>query len=273
LDAKVILVSHHNPARFLEHPDLTRASKLDVRWAVALEQRVVDRAAAVVCPSHYMRDCFNETYQFSGLVQVIPNLLDIDWLQDIEAQDPRPAMGLEADAPLIYLPAAGSRLKGAAYLPDLIRCLAAQTPDPLGFYLPGYVEPEVAAALADLPANVRLHRTGQQPYEIHIAAVKACSFGISPSLMENYSMALLEAVHCGLPMLAFDTGGNSDIIRDGRNGALVPEGDGAALCAAAAHLLDAATLQKLRTNALEFSRRALDPAQAAQAYVELIQSL
>ena len=232
-DTKMILISHHNPARFLDHPVLTKGSKLDVRLALRLEQRVVDCIDAVVCPSSYMRDTFEGTYQFDGPIQVIPNLLDFEWLEALPAQDSRPRMGLAAEDVLIYLPSAGSRLKGADYLPKLIRCLAAARQDPIGFYLPGHVEPETAKALASLPDNVRLYAPGQQIYAELVSHVKACSFGVSPSLKENYSMALLEAVHCGVPMLAFDTGGNRDIIRDGRNGYLVPEGDGEALCSAA----------------------------------------
>lgn len=271
--ARVILVSHHNPARFLDHPELKSMSVLDVHWAVALEQRVLAKVDAVVCPSHYMRHWFEKTYLFGGPVRVIPNLLDADLLAAIEKQDPRLAIGLAPDDPLIYMPSAGSRLKGAHYLPELIRCLATQAPKKLGFYIPGYVEPLVVAALAELPANVQLHLAGQQPYQAHIAAMKACSFGISPSVMENYSMALLEAVWCGVPMLAFETGGNGDIIHDGQNGYLMPEGDAQALCRAATPLFDPVILQALKRQTAAYSHTELSPDRALQAYLDLIQSL
>lgn len=271
--ARVILVSHHNPARFLNHPELQSMSKLDVRWALCLEQRVLDRVDAVICPSDYMHRCFEQTYHFGGPLHVIPNLLDADGVEGIAAEDPRPALGLAPDDLLIYMPAAGSRLKGAGYLPELIYCLAAETQRTLGFYIPGYVEPDVAAALLDPPANIRLHLAGQQPYEAHVAAVKACSFGISPSVMENYSMALLEAVWCGVPMLAFNTGGNSDIIHDSRNGYLIPEGEVQSFSQAALSLFDPAALGALQEQTAEYSRRELGPERALQAYLDVIQSL
>lgn len=53
-----------------------------------------------------------------------------------------------------------------------------------------------------------------------------------PSLSEGYSVALLEACAAGLPIVATDVGGNREIVRDGRNGRLVPAADTAALASA-----------------------------------------
>lgn len=48
---------------------------------------------------------------------------------------------------------------------------------------------------------------------------------------EPFSMAILEALAAGLPVLAADTGGAKDLIRDGVNGALYRTGDATALAA------------------------------------------
>lgn len=57
------------------------------------------------------------------------------------------------------------------------------------------------------------------------------------SLSEGYSMALLEACASGLPIVATDVGGNSEIVVDGRNGLTVAPADGEALAGAIAALL------------------------------------
>jgi glycosyltransferase involved in cell wall biosynthesis len=57
------------------------------------------------------------------------------------------------------------------------------------------------------------------------------------SLSEGYSMALLEASAVGLPIVATDVGGNSEIVHDGGTGRLVPPGDPQALAEAMLALL------------------------------------
>ena len=57
------------------------------------------------------------------------------------------------------------------------------------------------------------------------------------SVSEGYSMALLEACAVALPIVATDVGGNGEIVRDGRNGRLVPASDPRALADAMIALL------------------------------------
>ena len=59
-------------------------------------------------------------------------------------------------------------------------------------------------------------------------------------------MALLEAGVCGVPMVAFDVGGNADVVSNGRSGVLVPSLDIEALIKAACRLLDADYSANLR---------------------------
>lgn len=54
------------------------------------------------------------------------------------------------------------------------------------------------------------------------------------SLREGISNTILEAMASGLPIVATDTGGNRELVKDGVNGVLVPPGDSAALSKAIA---------------------------------------
>jgi glycosyltransferase involved in cell wall biosynthesis len=271
--SRVILVSHHNPARFASHPTLTDFSQIDARWALQLEQKILRKVDIVVCPSNYMKDWFQKSYQFSGPVQVIPNLLDTELLDRIPAFDLQSQLAMHPDDVLIYMPSAGSRLKGAQYVLQIIREISEYSERRVGFYIPGDALPEIVEGVAKLPEGVQVCLAGQIPYEEHIANMKACTFGISPSLLENYSMALLEAVSCGVPMVAFSTGGNSDIIQDGKNGYLAPEGDINALWNLAKNLVHDLNPNKFKDQTKIYSRTKLSARNALDGYLALIEGL
>ena len=52
---------------------------------------------------------------------------------------------------------------------------------------------------------------------------------VAPSVVENLPNTVLEAMACGVPAVAFDTGGMADAVRHKETGYLVPFGDVEAL--------------------------------------------
>lgn len=67
---------------------------------------------------------------------------------------------------------------------------------------------------------------------------------VHPAPVDNLPNVVLEALACGLPTVAFDTGGLSDMVRPGLSGWLARPVTAAALCAALSEAL--ATLERLR---------------------------
>ena len=64
------------------------------------------------------------------------------------------------------------------------------------------------------------------------AVMRGLDLFVLPSLSEGISNTILEAMACGLPVLATAVGGNADLVADGVTGQLVPPGDVDAMAAA-----------------------------------------
>ncbi|MDT5262490.1 MAG: hypothetical protein QOC61_1494 [Acidobacteriota bacterium] len=82
---------------------------------------------------------------------------------------------------------------------------------------------------------------------------------VSASRSEAFGMALVEALACGVPVVATATEGASEIVEEGVTGSLVPLGDVRALAAAVASLLeDEERRRSLGARAREVARERFD---------------
>jgi glycosyltransferase involved in cell wall biosynthesis len=74
-----------------------------------------------------------------------------------------------------------------------------------------------------------------------------CSFGT-----EATSLALLEAMSLGIPIIATDYGGNCDVVEDGVNGCIIPTKSAAAFVQAAEKIIwNSGMIAVMRKNAIE----------------------
>jgi N-acetyl-alpha-D-glucosaminyl L-malate synthase BshA len=99
--------------------------------------------------------------------------------------------------------------------------------------------PERAGALAELDRlglGADVEALGEPP---DLAAVLAdADLFLLPSETESFGLAALEALACGVPVIASDVGGLPEVVSDGEVGFLCPVGDVAAMSARARRLLD-----------------------------------
>lgn len=269
----LILVAHHIPARFIDNSLLGNFCKIDVIKATALEQRVLNKVCAVVCPSEYMKRVFQETYSFAGEIVVIPNPMDENLIDSVPMHDVRIEMELPQEAPVVYIPSAGSRFKGSRYVSEIVRRLATSYGSRLGFYLSGTIDAELRAELKYTPANAHLFMPGHVDFHSNISYVKSCSFGVSPTLLESFGMALLEAGYCNVPMVTFDVDGTGEVIKDGVNGFLVKLLDLEGLISTAIKLLDSEICEKYSYSSTCYVRDTFSSPRIAEHYLDLIRKL
>jgi colanic acid/amylovoran biosynthesis glycosyltransferase len=94
----------------------------------------------------------------------------------------------------------------------------------------------VVHTVADLGLEDHVHLRGNVPSAEVARRLQAADVFLLPSLDEGLPTVLLEAMACGVPVVATDCGGVSEAFTDGVEGLLVPRRDAAALADALTRL-------------------------------------
>lgn len=130
------------------------------------------------------------------------------------------------------------------------------------------------AALREQAGRLRLdvRFAGQLPTEALVGAYSAATVVVHTRPDEVFSLALLEALACGAPIVAANGGGTAELI--GEAGVLVAPGDGAAFARALGALLENGDRRvALGSAARERALERYSQARMVQDYLALLQSL
>jgi glycosyltransferase involved in cell wall biosynthesis len=145
-------------------------------------------------------------------------------------------VGIPEDARVLIVVAKLMEQKGHAVLLHAIRPLLDRHPD-LHVLLvgDGPLRQSLIATVGQLPAPERIRMVGNRSDVSDLLA--ASDLFVLPSLWEGLPMALLEAMASGLPVVATDVSGSSQVVVDNETGILVPPGNVDRLRAAIATIL------------------------------------
>ncbi len=194
-----------------------------VRWQRRSRTRQIRAMDAVIVPSQYLKQLVISWGVEPAKIHVIHNALSLPAAPSQSRAEIRRELGWP-DRPTLITAARLQPWKGIDHLinavsdmPDMGLIIAGDGPDR------GRLE-QLARPLGD-----RVVFTGQlASNELHRLMVAADGLALY-SGYEGLSHTLLESLRLGTPVLASDKGGNSEIVKQGVNGVLVPYIDLASL--------------------------------------------
>jgi glycosyltransferase involved in cell wall biosynthesis len=203
-----------------------------IAWALPrLYRRSRQRAARIVAVAAQNADDLVKLYRLHPQqITVVNNGADLPAtrLSDSERAALRRSLGVEPDASLVLTPARLNPNKGHRFLCEAVPKVLAGSPSArFVFAGDGYGQLEIETQIARLGIGDAVKLLG---FRADVTSLmQASDVFVLPSLAEGFSLALIEALACGLICVATHVGGAPEVIEHGVNGYLVPPSDATAL--------------------------------------------
>jgi glycosyltransferase involved in cell wall biosynthesis len=224
-----VVVTYHGSEQLSPSEGLKSAAKLAV---------VKRRANAVVVVSDYLKQKFIAAGFPSERVIRIHNGIDAPPVPNETRANIREALGCVNGSPLVGTVANIRESKGYDYFLRAARLVADSMPE-VRFAAAGEADPELSRKLIRLRQELNLE---EQVLFLGFRRdvdqlLTAFDLFVLPSVSEGFSLATVEAMAAGRPVIATRSGGPEELIEDGLTGILVPRKDPQSLAAKICELL------------------------------------
>jgi glycosyltransferase involved in cell wall biosynthesis len=238
--AGVVIWTFHNSNIGLTKDQLTHQWLLKPkRYAHNLLYRLtfpmVNGAIAV---SDQVKEAMLQTFgHVEDKITVISNGVDVKrYNQPIDKAMVRSELGFSGDTPLLAMVGRLQEQKGHRYLIEAVSIILPEYPEIQVLFIgEGDLRDELQSQVETLKLGRHIHFLGSRPDVPQLLA--ASDVFVLPSLWEGLSMALLEAMAIGLPVVASEVSGTVQVILPNETGYLVPPRDVPALAKAIIQVL------------------------------------
>jgi N-acetyl-alpha-D-glucosaminyl L-malate synthase BshA len=182
----------------------------------------IERSDAVTAVSKFLRE---ETYKAFGCtdctIDVIPNFVNLHEYHPPEGDSCRPALGPPGAKVLMHI----SNFRPVKRIPDVVRTFAKvrkAMPAVLVLVGDGPERPAAEGLVTELGLADDVRFLGKVDAVADL--LRCADLFLLPSESESFGLAALEALACGVPVIASRVGGLVEVVQEGA-GALVPVGD------------------------------------------------
>ncbi len=189
--------------------------------------RLVWRFAAAVVPNSVGLEALAKESAPKQSFTIIENGVDIRRFTSDQSRRPKDEFIITPGASRV------TERKGLDYLIEAVAMLASRYPDiHLKVMGDGSARPALETLVREKGLQEKVTFLGRIPREETAPYYQEASLFVLPSLNEGMSNAMLEALACGLPIIATPTGGTAELVREGVNGIVIPERSAEALAKA-----------------------------------------
>jgi len=191
--------------------------------------RALQLAQAVTAVSHFTAECVRRDLRFKRPIKIIYNGVDTALFR------PKPRLEKSHGEVRIFFSGNLTRRKGAHWLPAIADKLEKHARI---YYTQGL------RTRHTLPEHSNLRSIGPVPFEDMPARYQQMDILLMPTVREGFSLSILEAMACGLPVVASDCSSLPEQIDEGRGGFLCSVGDVDSFAERLNHLADSPNKNK-----------------------------
>lgn len=229
-----------------------------------LVRQALERSALVTAPSEWLSRAAAEGLALTRPVAVVPNFVDGERF--------RPPATRPTGAPRLTH---NSNFRSLKRVQDVVRIferVRRRVPCELELIGDGPERAAIEVLVHQLGLDGQVRFSGET---IDVAPhLQASAAFLMPSEVESFGLAALEAMACGVPVVASATGGLPEVVRDGVTGFLHPTGDVEAMAASTVRLLeDEALHRRFSVAAREWSTSHWHPAPVVAKWEALYRAL
>jgi glycosyltransferase involved in cell wall biosynthesis len=238
------------------------------KWVLARKERAFKKTTnvTIVGLSGWIADCAKHSTLFKDKRVVnLPNPIDTEVFRPLDKGMAREMLGIPQDKQVILFGAMGATSDPRKGFKELSEALTSLERNDVEFTIFGSSEPK---HLQGFPLGA--HYLGHLHDDISLRVLySAADVTVVPSRQENLSNVIMESLSCGTPVVAFDIGGNSDMIDHRNCGYLATPLDTVDLARGIEWVLATPNHEELCHNAREKVLREFDAKVVAKRYIQL----